>query len=306
MLDRVIRLVGFLFFGIAVWLIAKEVHHVGWHYLWQTLLKTPIELVISVSGIVVLNYLILSGYDGLAFQHIGCRLGYGKILEASNVSFAFSNTTGHTYAAGGAIRYLFYIPEGVSRINVLKVVMFDTLSVLIGIITSFELAVLLSVLKGSGLIHRYQTEISGIAFVMAGLSLIYYMAIIQKNRILTWGKLTLKSPTGRETIKQIGVGLGDNITLFLCFYAILSFFISAPFTETFMIFMVAQALGYATQVPGGLGVFEGTFLSLFPHTMAQKADILASLILFRVFYYFLPFILSVIYLGIRFIKQKIS
>ena len=184
--------------------------------------------------------------------------------------------------------------------------MFDTLSVLIGIIASFELAVLFSFLKGSELAQRYQTEIGGIAFMMVGLGLIYYITVIRKNRTLTWGKLTLSSPTKQETIDQILVGLGDNITLFLCFYLILKYFVSASLSETFMIFMVAQALGYATQVPGGLGVFEGTFLSLFPHTSAQKAGILASLILFRVFYYFIPFILSVIYLGIRFIRQKIS
>ena len=305
MLDRLIRFVGFLFFGIAIWLIAKEIHLVGWHYLWQTLLATPGWLILTILAVVSLNYLILSGYDLLALRYINCKLPYPKVLEASSISFAFSNTTGHTYAAGGAVRYLFYRPQGISRLNILKMVIFDTLSVLIGLLASFETAVLLHS-AGTRFFVAHQFEINNLAILTIILFLLYYTFIINRKQILKWRKLTLRAPTGKESVGQILVGLGDNITLFLCFYVILCFFVPTHFTSAFMIFMMAQTIGFATQVPGGLGVFEGTFLSLFPHTLAQKAGILAALVLFRVFYYFVPFILSGIYLGIRFVKRKIS
>ena len=304
MLDRVIRWAGILFFGIAVWLIAKEIHLVGWHDLWTTVLKTPRLLMIMTFGLVCLNYLFLSGYDLLALGHIGIKLPYPKILAASGVSFAFSNTTGHTYAAGGAIRYLFYVPEGVNRLNILKMVIFETVSILIGLWVSFEVAVLIYFIGGNRVIDPF--EINSLAVLTGLLFLLYYTFIVKQRRTLKLRKLTLSAPSGKETVKQCLVGMGDNTTLFLCFYVLLCFFVPAPFTNVFMIFMMAQSVGFATQVPGGIGVFEGTFLNLFPHTIDQKAGILAALILFRVFYYFLPFLLSVLYLGIRFIRRKIS
>ena len=77
-----------------------------------------------------------------------------------------------------------------------------------------------------------------------------------------------------------------------------------PFIETFVIFIIAQCVGFATQVPGGLGVFEGTFLYLYPYIETEKAGIIASLILFRLIYYFLPFILSGCYFGTYWIKKR--
>ena len=179
MLDRIIRFIGVLFFGIAVWLIAKEIHLVGWTYLWATVLKTPKYLMITAFGVVCLNYLFLSGYDLLALEHIGIKLPYPKILEVSGVSFAFSNTTGHTYAAGGATRYLFYVPEGVSRLNILKMVIFETISILIGLWASFEIAVLLHFIGENGRMKQF--EINTLAIIMGFLFLLYYSFIVRQH-----------------------------------------------------------------------------------------------------------------------------
>ena len=43
--------------------------------------------------------------------------------------------------------------------------------------------------------------------------------------------------------------------------------------------------GVASHVPGGLGVFEATFLTLAP---AEKATALAALLLYRLIYYLIP------------------
>ena len=90
----------------------------------------------------------------------------------------------------------------------------------------------------------------------------------------------------------------------MTFYILLSFHIETPVVETFAIFIIAQCVGFSTQVPGGLGVFEGTFLYLYPYSEVEKAGIIASLILFRLIYYFLPLILSGFYFGIYWVKKN--
>ena len=106
------------------------------------------------------------------------------------------------------------------------------------------------------------------------------------------------------TIKQILLGISDNILLFLVFYAGLRYHIPTPFFETFMVFIIAQSIGLMTQVPGGLGVFESSFLYIFPYMPAQKGAILMSLILFRIIYYFTPFIIACLYLAGKHYMKK--
>jgi uncharacterized membrane protein YbhN (UPF0104 family) len=53
--------------------------------------------------------------------------------------------------------------------------------------------------------------------------------------------------------------------------------------------MVTGALSHS---PGGLGVFEGVILLLMPE--APKAGVLAALVMFRLFYTYIPFLLGVV------------
>ena len=71
-----------------------------------------------------------------------------------------------------------------------------------------------------------------------------------------------------------GHGLG-----FLAFCALYSF---------------AAMLGIASHAPGGLGVFEATMLK---GVGGSSDQLLASLLLFRVIYYLVPFLLALALLG---------
>lgn len=296
MLTRIIKIITWGFFLLAVWIIAKEVRLVGGKNLIRLIADTPLW-VTGIAGIgIILNYLILSGYDCLALEYIGKKLPYRRILKAAGIGFAFSNTTGHTYAAGGAIRYWFYMPLGISKTAILKMIVFETLTILIGIMVIFDIAILSAPPPGE--------EFYAVGFGVGILLALYIGCIVIPRKKIHIKALSLPAPSMKMTIKQIMVGVLDNGLLFLIFYTFLRYHLNAPFGETFSIFIIAQSIGFMVQVPGGLGVFESSFLYLFPHDNMQKSGILASLILFRIFYYFLPFILAMFYLGVQFIIRR--
>ena len=56
------------------------------------------------------------------------------------------------------------------------------------------------------------------------------------------------------------------------------------------VFAVAMTLGLLSHVPGGIGVFETVILLAVPG--APTSDLLASLLVFRFVYYFLPFLVA--------------
>jgi uncharacterized membrane protein YbhN (UPF0104 family) len=64
-----------------------------------------------------------------------------------------------------------------------------------------------------------------------------------------------------------------------------------------VIFVSATLLGFASHSPGGLGVFDAAMLvGLW---QMDKKDLLAGMLLFRLLYYIVPFIVSIILLTFR-------
>ena len=73
-------------------------------------------------------------------------------------------------------------------------------------------------------------------------------------------------------------------------------FVDIPFDLFIGVFIIAQVLGVFSQVPGGLGVFEGLFLFIIPGGDDQMANLFGALLAYRIIYYVLPLILSTIVL----------
>jgi uncharacterized membrane protein YbhN (UPF0104 family) len=64
-----------------------------------------------------------------------------------------------------------------------------------------------------------------------------------------------------------------------------------------VIFVAATLLGFASHAPGGLGVFDAAMMVAL--WQFDKEDLLAGLLLFRLLYYIIPFVISLGVLGIR-------
>jgi len=64
-----------------------------------------------------------------------------------------------------------------------------------------------------------------------------------------------------------------------------------------VIFVAATLLGFASHAPGGLGVFDAAMMVAL--WQFDKEDLLAGMLLFRLLYYIVPFVISLVILGIR-------
>ena len=69
------------------------------------------------------------------------------------------------------------------------------------------------------------------------------------------------------------------------------------FVVVAVIFVSATLLGFASHSPGGLGVFDAAMLvGLW---QMDKEELLAGMLLFRLLYYVVPFVISIILLTFR-------
>lgn len=305
MFDKIIQFIGLFFFGFAVWLIAKDVEMIGVRHLIDLILKTPIWVVLIALFFTGCDYVALSGYDFLSLKYIRKKLPVQLVLKTSGIGFAVSNTAGHAYASGGAIRYLFYTPVGLGKSDILKIIAFQSVMFFLGMgaVYIFAVAVLFFIPE---LQHNRYTPVLYVSGVILPLLFyLYYRFLVIPQKMFHMSGVEIKAPTQKQTLMQLLIGVCDNIAVFFVFYTLLRYHLSVDFISVFSIFIIAQTIGIATQIPGGVGVFEGLFLYLFPHTVEQKPAILASLALFRIIYFFVPFIVAVLYLmWDKFVSKK--
>jgi uncharacterized membrane protein YbhN (UPF0104 family) len=135
----------------------------------------------------------------------------------------------------------------------------------------------------------------------AGLILVVLAAYIawvwRRPRMVGRDAWCVRLPDGPLTLLQIAIGIVD-----LCFCALAMYMLvpdepNIGFVTLAVIFVSATVLGFASHAPGGLGVFDAAMLVAL--WQFDKEDLLAGLLLFRLLYYIVPFVLSLMILGGR-------
>src|SRR6266705_1283539 len=92
-------------------------------------------------------------------------------------------------------------------------------------------------------------------------------------------------PSLRGTLLQIGIGALDRVLASLSIYMLLPASPDVSFATVLVVFVTATLLGIVSHAPGSLGVIE--------------AELLASLVTFRVLDFFLPLMLATAMFGAR-------
>ena len=286
--DSFIQFFAFLFFALALWLVHNEIQKIGWSHLLDLISQTPLWILCLAFTFTCLDYIAFSGYDLLALKYIGKKLPLFKVIRIAMVSFSVTNTTGHAYLAGGSLRYMLYSKLGLTELNVLKMIAFESITYLLGMALVFDLSLILSSIfhfnTNTAYLHIFYLG----AIVVFLLMFFYWIYIILPQRKIHFKSLQVAAPSPTLSLWQMLIGSLDITAAFLVFYTLLRYHIDANIIHVFTIFVLAQLIGISTQVPGGLGVFESAFLYLFVHTPEEKGGILAALITFRILYYFVP------------------
>ncbi len=113
---------------------------------------------------------------------------------------------------------------------------------------------------------------------------------------LSFGRFTLRAPSLPVLIGQAIFSLGD-----ICFAA-LTLYLLLPsgeigFLPFLGIFAAATMAGILSHVPGGVGVFETVVLAALPASVPVETAA-AALLLFRLIYFILPFVLALAVLAL--------
>jgi uncharacterized membrane protein YbhN (UPF0104 family) len=136
-----------------------------------------------------------------------------------------------------------------------------------------------------------------LAIIILALLAAYVAWVWVKPRVIGREGWQVTLPGGPLTLLQIAIGIVDLGCCAAAMYMLVPDEPNLGFVTVAVIFVAATLLGFASHAPGGLGVFDAAMLVAL--WQFDKEDLLAGLLLFRLLYYIVPFVLSLAVLGTR-------
>ena len=132
-IQAIAQLLPVALFACALYIVHQQLKQHDLSDILASLTSAPFESICAALLLMLLNYLVLAGYDWLALRFTGHRnIPLAKMFAAALLSYSISNNTGHAWAAGGSIRYRFYSKWGVPGWDILKISFFQAITYLLG------------------------------------------------------------------------------------------------------------------------------------------------------------------------------
>ncbi|MGC1694249.1 MAG: UPF0104 family protein [Pseudolabrys sp.] len=259
---------------------------------------TQLRHIAAAAAFVAAGYFTLTFYDLFAVRAIGrSEIPYRIAALSGFTSYSIGHNIGATVFTGGAVRYRIYSAHGLDAIEVAKICFVAGLTFWLGNATVLGLGVGYMP-QALGLLDQLPDWINR---CLAGATLLilgsYLGWVWSAPREIGRGEWKVNLPNGPSTLLQICIGILDLSCCALAMYMLLPSGPNIGFVTLAVVFVSATMLGFASHAPGGIGVFDAAMLvALWQY---DKEDLLAGLLLFRLLYYFAPFILALIILGTR-------
>jgi len=292
--QKITHLLPIVVFVCALFIVHNQLKDQDLANIMATLQTTPLWVVFAALALTAINYLILAGYDWLALYFTGhTKIPLTKMISAALLSYAISNNTGHAWAAGGSIRYRFYSKWGVPGWDILKISLFLAITYLLGAVTLGLIGSLLLPHYSANAIQEPQA-IYWISVICALTLLVYWGAVCLWRKPLMIKGFELYLPSPGMTFWQTLVSSIDIVLSSIVLWVLLLGKVDIGFGGFVMVFVVAQVAGVISQVPGGIGVFEGAFLLLMSDIQGtdQQLILIGALMLFRAIYFFMPLLFA--------------
>lgn len=295
LLKKLISWAGLFFFALAAYMLYRQLSKYSLADIKEALFSIPRFNLVMACLASFFGYVALSSYDYLALRYVHRKLAPWKWIFAGFIGFSVSNNAGHAIVSGGTIRYRLYTRWRFHGEEIVRMVTFSGFTYLVACFFLIILGYFLTPdhAFGDGAVSKLTTQIITIVSAI-GLAVYFWAAAFYKKPIVIKG-IEFDIPSVKMALVQVFIGGADILLASLVLYFSLIPFVDISFDVFIGVFIIAQVLGVFSQVPGGLGVFEGLFMYILPGE-ANQASIFGALIAYRIIYYLLPLVVSTIIL----------
>ena len=291
-------LISIAVIGIACYVLYHMLRGIDVAEVVDAIKGTEVTQIALAALFVAAGYFTLTFYDWFAVRAIGrTDIPYRVNALAAFTSYSIGHNVGASVFTGGAVRYRIYSVWGLNAIDVAKVCFLAGLTFWLGNAAVLGLGIAWHP-EAAASIDQLPVWLNRSAALLALAALLGYVGWVwAKPRIVGRGPWTVTLPGGALTLLQIVIGIVDLGFCALAMYVLTPDEPNVGFVTVAVIFVSATLLGFASHSPGGLGVFDAAMLvGLW---QMDREDLLAGMLLFRMLYYIVPFVISVILLTLR-------
>lgn len=286
---KLLPFAGAAVFLLAVYAIHRELAGVRLSELRAAFAETGAEDAALALLAVALNYAVLAANEALAVAEDGGGLPWRRTAPVSFIANAVGFNLGASAISGGAVRWRLYSALGLDPARIGRVIASTQAAFVLGPMTAGALAFVIA----PDAVFARAAWLGSARWLLAALCLAVPAAAFTFSfrGSIPWiegQRLALPSPRG--VAAKCLLGFLDIATASL----VLGFALhaeGAPFFALFSAYALSALLGSLSQIPGGLGAFDVTFMLLMS-PFCGHAHIVSALLLYRFLYYIVPLALA--------------
>jgi uncharacterized membrane protein YbhN (UPF0104 family) len=256
---------------------------------------------IALAALCVIGaFCTLTFYDFFALRTIGKkRVPYRIAALSSFASYTIGHNIGATVFTGGAIRFRIYSDYGLSAIDVAKICFLSGLTFWLG--NTFVLGIGMAwhpwAASAMDQLPAAINRLIALGCIAAIVAYLVWLTVGDNRRELGQNGWKVVLPSARLTLVQILIGVVDLGFCATAMYLLMPAQPGIDFISLAVVFILATLLGFASHAPGSIGVFDAAMLVALPEF--GREQLLATLVVFRILYFVIPFATAISIMGAR-------
>ena len=283
--------VGIAIAAAAIFALTHTLRHIDYDEVFDVIRHTSSSLIALAAMLVLASYVSLTLYDLLALRTIGrADIPYRVAALASFTSYPIAHGIGAVSLVSPVIRYRIYSYNGLGAFDVANICFLTGLTFWLGNLTALGIGLLFAPVA-IGVVDFLPPQVNRWLAAALLLAIVMFLAWCwAAPRNIGTRRWPVRLPSGPLVLLQIVIGIFDLGAAALAMYVLIP---SAPDIGLFpvmAVFIAATLLGFASHTPAGIGVFDATFLIGLGND--DKEPLVAALLMFRLLYHFLPFVLA--------------
>jgi uncharacterized membrane protein YbhN (UPF0104 family) len=249
---------------------------------------------------VVCAFCTLTFYDFFALRTIGKKhVPYRIAALSSFTSYSIGHNIGATVFTGGAIRFRIYSDYGLSAVDVAKICFLSGLTFWLG--NAFVLGIGMAwhpwAASAMDQLPPALNRLIALGVVGAIVAYFVWLSLGEERRELGQNGWKVRLPSAPLTLVQILIGVVDLGFCAMAMYLLMPAQPDIDFISLAVVFILATLLGFASHAPGSIGVFDAAMLVALPQF--GREQLLATLVVFRILYFMIPFGIAISIMGTR-------
>ncbi len=288
-----------ILFVVAAWLLHHEFASIKAADVVVSLRSLLLSAILLAILLTACNYVVMIGYDWFGVRLVNHPLSFKQVSIASLLSYAFSNSLGFVFG-GTPVRVRLYSAWGMSGTEIVRMLVFISMAFWMGL---FSVAGVLFVLTPFEIPSRFHLPLATsqpLGAIMLVVVAAFFVACLVIRKPIHLFKVNIQPPQLSLGVAQVVISALDFLLASATLYVLLPADATIGYFAFTSIFLLAIIVALASHVPGGLGVLELVLVTMLPQS---SHGFVASLLVFRIVYYFLPLLAAVAAIGVSSIRH---